>query len=294
MSAETQSASLEAVDCTEAQALVGPFVDGELSHDDAGSLSAHLASCATCAVTLKRQEQLKQAVRSASTVTAPAHLRSKILAAIAAEAPPARTSGISGWRLSPARWSFEGLSPRAVAFSAAALGMAAWFAFGGLTHPVVDKLLRRSALHTVIDDGIALHSRTLPLDYTASDVGLVQHWLEGNLHFGVHLPRFAQHADAPQPTLLGVRLSTLHARPAAMIQYAVAEDHGRRVSLLVVDDPEPELVGPARRVEGRDVFVSRAHGYNVATWRRDEIVYSLISDLDEGDVLALVRAAEQR
>lgn len=96
------------------------------------------------------------------------------------------------------------------------------------------------------------------------------------------------------PTLLGVRLSTLHERPAAMVQYTVPDDHGRRVSLLVVDDPEPDLTGTPRHVEGRDVIVSRAHGYNVATWRHDEIVYSLISDLDESDVLALVRAAEQR
>ena len=291
MSAETQK-SIEAVDCAEAQALIGPFVDGELSPDDAGDLSAHLASCALCAAALKSQEQLKAAVRRTGSVAAPAHLRAKIQAALLEEKAPARPGALR--RFASARWSFDSLSPRAVALSAAGLGMAAWFAFGGLTHPVVDKLLQRSALHTVIDDGVALHARTLPLDYTASDVGLVQRWVEGNLHFGVRLPRFAATQTGPRPTLLGVRLSTLHERPAAMVQYTVPEDHGRRVSLLVVDDPEPNLVGPAHRVDGRDVFISRAHGYNVASWRRDEIVYSLISDLDENDVLALVRAAEQR
>ena len=289
MSAETiQSPALEPLDCAEAQALIGPFIDSELSTDDAADLSAHLATCGACAAKLKSQEQLKAAVRRAGKVAAPAHLRAKLLSALAEAKPPVRQR-----RFALARWSFERLDPRGVAMGAAALGMAAWFALGGLSHPVVDKLLHRSALHTVIDDGVALHARTLPLDYTASDVGLVQRWVEGNLHFGVRLPHFAQQATGPRPTLLGVRLSTLHERPAAMVQYAVAEDHGRRVSLLVVDDPEPELTGNARHVEGRDVFVSRAHGYNVATWRRDEIVYSLISDLDENDVLALVKAAEQ-
>jgi hypothetical protein len=230
---------------------------------------------------LKSQEQLKAAVRRAGAVAAPAAFRARMLGALAEAKPPERQH-----RFALARWSFESLDPRGVAVGAAALGMAAWFALGGLSHPVVDKLLRQSALHTVIDDGVALHARTLPLDYTASDVGLVQRWVEGNLHFGVRLPRFAQAAAGPRPTLLGVRLSTLHERPAAMVQYTVSEDHGRRVSLLVVDDPEPELSGTSRHVEGREVFVSRAHGYNVATWRQNEIVYSLISDLDESDILA--------
>ncbi len=282
-------ANLEALDCAEGEALIGPFLDGELSENDGANLSAHLALCSRCAAQLKSQEQLKAAVRRAGAVKAPEALRARITLALASEKAPLRQR-----RFAMARWSFERLEPRKVALGAAFVGMAAWFALGGLSHPVVDKLLHRSALHTVIDDGVALHARTLPLDYTASDVGLVQRWVEGNLHFGVRLPHFAQPASGMSPTLLGVRLSTLHERPAAMVQYTVPEDHGRRVSLLVVDDPEPELSGTARHLEGRDVFISRAHGYNVATWRRDEIVYSLISDLDENDVLALVRAAEQR
>ena len=288
MSADLKATALEPLDCAEARALIGPFVDSELSADDAQDLSLHLAGCAGCARQLKSQEQLKVAVRKAGQAQAPEALRSRITAALASARPPERQR-----RFALARWS-ERRDPRGVAAGAAALGMAMWFALGGLSHPVVDKLLQRSALHTVIDDGVALHARTLPLDYQASDVGLVQRWMEGNLHFGVRLPRFQQQQQGPRPTLLGVRLSTLHERPAAMVQYAVAEDHGRRVSLLVVDDPDPELQGNARRIEGRDVFIARAHGYNVATWRKDEIVYSLISDLDEKDVLALVSAAEQR
>jgi hypothetical protein len=33
-------------------------------------------------------------------------------------------------------------------------------------------------------------------------------------------------------------------------------------------------------------------GYSVAVWRRDEIVYSLVSDLDEQDLARLVQAAQ--
>jgi len=43
---------------------------------------------------------------------------------------------------------------------------------------------------------------------------------------------------------------------------------------------------------GAGSWLSQARGFNVASWRNHEIVYSLISDLDEQDVLALVRSAE--
>ena len=70
---------------------------------------------------------------------------------------------------------------------------------------------------------------------------------------------------------------------------------GGRVSLVIVDDPEAaSLPGTARRVADRQVWLSRSRGYNVVSWKTNEIVYQLISDLDERDVLQLVQAAELR
>ena len=83
-------------------------------------------------------------------------------------------------------------------------------------------------------------------------------------------------------------------RPAAVVTYTIPAADGRRVSLLIVDDPEQKLPGAARQVADREVWLSRARGFNVASWRTDEVVYSLISDLDEQDVLALVQSAEMR
>ena len=91
-----------------------------------------------------------------------------------------------------------------------------------------------------------------------------------------------------------MRLSNLHQRQAAVVTYSLPQGDGRRVSLLIVDDPEPHLPGAARRIADREVWLSRARGFNIASWRNDEIVYSLISDLDEQDVLALVQSAEMR
>ena len=117
----------------------------------------------------------------------------------------------------------------------------------------------------------------------------MQRWLQSRLDFGVRVPAF-QNAAAVQ----GVRLSTVRARQAAAIAYSVPRSTSRRVTLLIVDDPDTAMPGTARRVADREVYLSHARGFNVASWRKDEIVYSLISDLDERDVLELVKAAQER
>ena len=276
----------DALACADAHALLGAWVDNELSAegsaDEALAVETHLRVCPACAAEARALRQIKHLVRDAAAKPAPISLRSSLAAALAAEPAPDRRGSRNVFLL------LSRAQPRTVAFGAAAAGVAVWFALGGLTHPI----LRQGA--GLVDDGVALHARTLPLDYAASDAGLVQRWLEGKLEFGVRLPRFGPGAMA-QPALQGVRLSTLHARPAAMVAYTVPESAGRRVSLLIVDDPAGDsagaLPGTHRAVGGRDVFVSHARGYNVAAWRSGEIVYSLISDLDEGDVLRLVAQA---
>jgi hypothetical protein len=94
--------------------------------------------------------------------------------------------------------------------------------------------------------------------------------------------------------LQGVRLSHLHSHPAALVSYDLPTARGR-VSLVIVDDPEEAtLPGTARQVANRQVWLSRSRGYNVVSWKTNEIVYQLISDLDEQDVLQLVQTAELR
>jgi anti-sigma factor RsiW len=285
------SADAYELPCADARALLGPFVDGELSGEgsEAESLAIeqHLRACEPCAGEVRALRQIKHHVRAAAARQAPESLRRSLTLALADAEPPAAGRGAEVYRfLVRAR-------PSTVALAASAAGVAAWFLLGGLTHA---PFKAEGAKSPLVDDGVALHARTLPLDYAASDATLVQRYLERQLQFGVRLPRFEQaaaHQTMPCPALQGARLSTLHARPAAMVTYTVPEADGRRVTLLIVDDPSGSLPGTPRAVGGRDVFISQARGYNVAAWRSGEIVYSLISDLDEGDVLRLVAQANR-
>ena len=242
------------------------YVDGEFSGDEGAEVKAHLDGCAACAHAARLHGSYKAALQRSSGA-APHALHDAVKAQLLAE-------------VRQGRWGRAFRDPRAVGVAAAAVGAAAWFLAGGLQHPLFGRP------HTLVEDGIALHSRALPLDYTASDVGSAQRWLEGKVDFGVHLPHLGQ--------VQGVRLGSVHSRQAAVVTYTIPADDGRRVSLLIVDDPEQQLAGAARLIADREVWLSQARGFNVASWRNHEIVYSLISDLDEQDVLALVKSAEMR
>jgi anti-sigma factor RsiW len=258
--------------CRDIEPFLLAYVDGEFDAYERAEVESHLADCAACQHAVRVQAALKEAVRRAAPAIAPIELRHSVQVALRNEELPG------------SRWDAVLHNPRAVAVAAAAVGAAVWFLGGGMSHPL---FTRHSGL---VDDTVAMHMRGLPLDYAANDVGSVQQWLQGHLDFAARVPRFRQ-----GPALQGVRLSQLHSRPAAVLSYSVPQGDGRRVSLFIVDDPDDaDPPGTVRRVADRQVWLSRSRGYNVVSWRNDEIVYQLISDLDERDVLQLVQAVELR
>jgi anti-sigma factor RsiW len=259
------------LECRELESFLPAYVDGEFEAYERAEVESHLSGCAACQHTVRVQTAMKDAVRRAAPAIAPIELRHSVQLALREEDLPG------------SRWESVLRNPRSVGLAAAAVGAAVWFLAGGMSSPI---FTRHSGL---LDDSVAIHMRSLPLDYAANDVGSVQQWLQGRLDFAARIPRFRQ-----GPALQGVRLSQLHSRPAAVLSYSVPQGDGRRVSLFIVDDPGGDPPGTLRRVADRQVWLSRSRGYNVVSWRTNEIVYQLISDLDEGDVLQLVQAVDLR
>jgi len=191
------------------------YVDGEFTVEESAEVKAHLESCPACARAARRHESYKAAMLRAAG-HAP-HALDELLRERIAE------------QSERGRWARALRDPRGIAVAAAAVGAAAWFLAGGLAHPLFPRG------HSLLDDGVALHARALPLDYTASDSTKAQQWIEGKLDFGVRLPRFA-----PGPQLQGVRLSHLHEHRA-----------GRRPPRLAADRRRPGAATARRRAAHR-------------------------------------------
>jgi anti-sigma factor RsiW len=259
------------MDCGEAIRSIYPWLDGEFDGREQAEMATHLAACETCRTRADEAARARALLRAklreamgpgAPAGTAPEALRERIAAAL------------SGRRRSPWR---RALSPIPVgALAACALGALMVVA----SHRIEDPL---------VEDAVRKHALDLPLEVNAAMVApeAIPGLLGSKLDFNPRPPRF----QAQGLRIVGARLSHLQDRPAAYIRYELPNG---RVSLFILDDPDRRMgeSGRAVRLGPGTVRMINARGFNVAVWRHNEIVYSLVSDLDEGDLVRLVETAQ--
>ena len=141
---------------------------------------------------------------------------------------------------------------------------------------------------SLVDEAIRRHVRDLPLEVTTASAGpeSIAGWFTGKLDFNAAPPRFQSPVR-----LVGARLSHIGDRPAAYVRYEAPRGH---FGLFIFDDPDRRFEGSGRvmKMGPSTMRVANGRGFNVAVWRRNEIVYSLVSDLDEDDLARLVETAQ--
>lgn len=259
-----ESTLVAAMDCTELQRSIDAYLDGEFDDRERAEAEAHLAACPRCRELAERQGRLRTALRAklreamaapAEAGCAPAHLRERVEASLSRRRRPI-------WR--------RAFSPIPAATLAACAG-------------AVLVLLSHSGDVALVEEAIRVHHRSLPLEV---DAAAMPGWFAGKLDFQPALPRFPTTGVRVE----GARLSNLREWPAAYVRYQLPRGEA---GLFIVDDPDGRFDAPGREVRvGPQVLrVVNARGYNVAVWRQDEIVYSLVSDLDEDALFQLVRTA---
>jgi anti-sigma factor RsiW len=126
--------------------------------------------------------------------------------------------------------------------------------------------------HLYEQDAALRHARQFPLEILQREG--IESWFGGKLDHPVNLPRF------PNATATGARLLQVRDKPAAYIRY----DSPRPMGLFVFGDDHDMDVGT-------EAEVGSSHGYNVVSWREGDVVYQLVTDLDERDIRDLMPAA---
>ena len=132
-----------------------------------------------------------------------------------------------------------------------------------------------------VNDHLRLLSSQHPLDVESGGLHQVKPWFGGRLDFA---PVVAFEGDADFP-LKGGSVAYFRDRKAAVFVYA------RRlhpISLLVFR--ADGLPWPSRnltRIGGLDALATSERGFNVIVWRRVELGYTLVSDVDADELRAL-------
>lgn len=264
-----EGVSASATGCGEWGHAVTLYIDGELGEADRAAFEAHFESCSGCRHAVHYARAFRSALRGGLTPT-PTHLRSKVRLALAEEAPASRSAVEFLRRL----WS-----PMPVAAAGAtALGITAWLWAGP---PTDDNILREL---------VGGHSRHLPLELQSSDPRMVEAWAADKVDFHMTVPRLV----GRPLSLMGARLWNVRNRSAVYLVYGTPQSPTHRVTMIVYDDPSGRApaVGVPKKIDDHDVYVANRAGYNVAVWKKDEVVYSLVSDRAD-DVPELVHATDQ-
>jgi anti-sigma factor RsiW len=246
--------------CQEFENLLQPYVDDEFDAAERAAADSHLATCPACSRRVHRERSFRHTLREAVAAHpveahAPDALRLRIVEAIRRER-----------RRRYAR--------RAAMISATAAALLAVLSIGYASMP---KRRERFML-----DAARRHARPLPAEIQARVHEDVENWLQGKLDHRVPVPRL-QNAEVSS-----ARISNVQDRPAAYIRYQKPNPNGppRSIGLFVFGDQEHEVEAyPLPSVE-----VGNRLGYNVAIWREGEIVYEMVTDLDERDIRALLEA----
>jgi anti-sigma factor RsiW len=255
------------------------YADGELCEPEHGLLERHLECCPPCRRAVDQGRALRRTLREKTSTPSPAHLRARIGLTLDAEPAPVPASDPTPVAPAPpprAPWTRRILRPAPIAAAGAtALGIAAWL----YAHPSRDDLAH---------DAVARHARRLPLDFVSSDPRALESWLSEKVAFRVRVPRVAREDLMP----MGARLADVRDRSAVYVVYGNRQSPLHRVSLLVYDGPDVATAPQwaPHRVEDHEVFTTSASGFNVAAFKQNDLVYTVVGDQDE-DIAEIVRAA---
>jgi anti-sigma factor RsiW len=233
--------------CAEAEPLIGASLDGELDAHTALEVERHISECRGCEALFGRLERLRgEIAASGADWSSSVDLR-PLAAAIR------RRSGSGRSRIWKAPWLWQ---PALGAVAGALLVMVLMTgrSTGSLERQMVDNHIRSLLAGHLVD-------------VPSSDHHTVKPWFQGKLNFAPAVPDLA----AEGFVLTGGRLDVIGGRPAAAIVYKRRE---HVVNLWIAPDG-----GSDRDIEPREV-----DGFHLLHWRKDQMAYWAISDVNESEL----------
>lgn len=271
------------VSCRVVKRHVDALVDGELDSSAQIDFEKHMAGCVICREHAMFAQSMKRATKKAlGGVTAPEHLRLRVLTALeAAPAPRASVAPVVPLPRPPLR-SDSRLARYAL--PAAAVAVVA-LGFATQTDDSQSSVSLQAASIPVFEDIVRRHEREHPPEVQGSPSQMAS-WFQRKLEFVARPVDFGPRSDVE---LLGARLSNVRERDAAAFYYQV---HGRRVTVIVFEPPPDTFRGADHvRMEGHDLYYRTVHGYTVPMMQMGGLTYAFTGDLDRDSMIRLAASA---
>lgn len=252
------------MECREVDNYAELSFDGELEAGERAELEQHLRQCPACRRRIEAmgwfQSQVRARLQTEDGIAPPLGLRARVTASIRDE---------DSRRSSPI--------------------LRALPVMGGLA--VLGLLIGSTPANTELDPDATVDRHAAPLPPEVRALGnpsSVKRFLDQNFTHNVDFPK-AERA-MPHLRLIGARLDHVSDKRAAFLMY----DHrGARVSMVVFPAKDALTAPPSfksRVVGGQRVVLGRHRGYNMMAWKRGPLLYSVVSDVDQHELVRLVHA----
>ena len=245
------------MNCHDNETLIHAYIDGELGLEEALEIERHLQDCNLCSQAYKDNQRLRSIMKTGSLYfTARPALWKRVRSSVGA------SKTVSVRRVRPWGWL-------AIAASLPLVVAAGW--------GVLSLYTISSREDLVIQDVVSSHIRSLMVahlaDVASSDQHSVKPWFSGKLDFSPPV----KDLTARGFTLVGGRIDYLSNRPVAALVYQ------RRLHVINL------FVWPSSQGLTAKVQKSTQRGYRVIHWAQSEMVYWVVSDLNEGELQEFVR-----
>ncbi|MHB8875963.1 MAG: anti-sigma factor family protein [Myxococcaceae bacterium] len=248
--------------CPEFERFLYPYLDGEFEPSEAAEVERHLAGCAACASRVHQEralhETLKAKLKGAScSPPAPEALRARIRDGLRNE----HRKGVAN------QWARYAAAAAVVAVAGSSLYV----------------YQRARTRQHYVADAAARHAKRLPLEIHGASPREIEAWLVGKFDRRFTVP------SLPNAQLAGARLSNVQDKPAVYLVYDTVAAPGaapRQIGLLVYEDKAGAADSPPAPQKQRDWRL----GYPVVSHRDGDVVYQLVNDLDEADILRMLAA----
>jgi anti-sigma factor RsiW len=257
----------ELMQCQDVRPQLLEYQRGRLRADVEARVRSHLETCAACA----QGEAAEQVLTELLEQRLPQHAAPLALKRqLAAAWPDALVSAKPSWWQ---RWGRPVVPALAVAVVLLAV-MPLYYQRGA--GPPAARLVTEA-----VNDHLRVLSSQHPLDIESGDFHQVKPWFEGRLDFAPAVS-FLGSEEFP---LKGGAVGYVLDRKAAVFVY-----HRRlhAVSLFVFRaDGLPWPATNLKPVGGAQVYTTRSRGFHVLLWRRGELGYALVSDVDAAELTEL-------
>lgn len=236
------------MNCTEFEAFLHPYVDGELSVADTAAAEAHRQMCPGCRGLVARERSLRRLLADQPRERAPEGLRRRVVSAIRAE----RRRQWRPWLLAPA-------------LAAAVVLMVllpTWRADRSLVGELIDTHVAYTQLHQ-------------PAELVSDDREAVASWFFDRAGLRIAVPDYTPSGIR----LVGARLGDAREQRMAYLLY---EKGHTLLSVFMLPAPAAGSDLRGRRVayRGHDYLVQERQGQRAVAWADAHAVYGLVSSLD--------------